>query len=165
MPSRAPVLATIAFLVLGIAAYCLGVIGFYTGDYASYYAGNGGAAEFWIFMGVLLAAASFVSGGILYRWHVNVGKSGSTRGPRWIWGSLAAPIALCSLGVTVYLAAPLCNPPPGILWPTYCGVGPSAQQTAGALLVLIGFLTLPVTLVLCISTRHIPIRSSVSPVD
>lgn len=164
MTSRAQALMIVASFVAGAILYGFGILVFAVGSYVDYYLGMVNQSTWWLFTGVLVAASVLFSGGLTYNWRLRTGPAGTTKGPRWVWGSLVVPLSLVLFGIAVYRMAPVphCIPPPGIPWPTYCGgVGPSAQQTVGAFLLLVGSITTPAILRVCLSTRHVPLPARV----
>lgn len=160
MASRAQALVVVVSFLAGVILYGFGILVFAVGSYVDYNLGMVNQSTWWLFTGVLVAASVLFCGGLTYNWHLRTGPAGTTKGPRWVWGSLVLPLSLVLLGIAVYLTAPAphCIPPAGIPWPTYCGgVGPSGQQTLGAFLLLVGSIAIPVFIRVCLSSRHRPL--------
>ncbi len=153
-------LASAICLIAGAALLFWGIVVFTVGSYGGYYGGVGdyGPTLWWTYVGALSVGACIFSVGLGLNWVFRNGPVATTRGPRWLWGSLAVPLALILSGAAIFLAAPHCYPPPRILWPTYCGIGPSPQQILGASLLLMGCLGLPVITLINLSRRYIPLR-------
>ena len=174
MTSRVQLLAVVTSFVAGTILYGLGIVDFTTGSYADYPLRIGSQFSSGLFVGILVAAAILFSGSLTCHRILRSGPIRTSRGPPSVWAGLVISLSVISLGTIILFAAPVshCNPPLGILWPTYCGgAGPSTPQTLGAFLVLVGSITGPGIVSLCLSTRYLPLpigpdlRSQQSAID
>ena len=145
--------------IIGAALFGWGALLLVAGGYAGYYQGVN-QPVWWTYMTVLGAGAALLSLATSYRWAPASGPMRARKSPLWSQLLLLIPVALVLAGITTVFTAVRCSPPQGLLWPVYCGSGPSSQQATGAVAVLLGFVSFPALAWFHLSRRTRPDSSA-----